>query len=77
MNTVAPGQYFVTIDEAELAILDGSCRECTLLHQGRYGIEIRIKSLFGDGSHSWIMIVNGLNEYVTETSEETQENRND
>ena len=46
-------------------------------HQGRYGIEIRIKSLFDDGSHSWILIVNGLNTHVTEMSEETQENRND
>ena len=45
--------------------------------QGRYGIEIRINFLFDDGSHSWIMIVNGLNTYVTEMSEETQENRDD
>ena len=84
MKTVARGQYSVTLDEAELAKLDGSCREYTLLrddqlskvkgwirgnttigpvvevtvsyHRGRYGIGIRINSLFGDGSHSWVMI---------------------
>ena len=48
-----------------------SCQE------GRYVIEIRIKSSLDDGSHSWIMIVNGLNKYVTEMSKEVQENRND
>ena len=40
-------------------------------------MEIRINSSFGDGSRSWIMIVNGLNTYVTEMWEETQENRDD
>ena len=105
IKTVAEGQCIVTLDDAELAKLGGSCRENTLprddqlfkargwirgntkispvlevavsYHQGRFGIEIRIKSLFGDGSHSWVMIVNGLNKYVTEMSEELQENRND
>ena len=107
MNTVARGQYFVIIDEAELAKLDcpGSCRGYTLPrddelskvqgcirgnkkigpvlevtvsnHQGRYGIEIRINSLFRDRSQSWVMICNGLNKYETEMSEEIQENRND
>ena len=46
-------------------------------HQGRYGIEIRINSLVGDGSQSWVMICNGLNKYVTEMSEEMNENRDD
>ena len=46
-------------------------------HQGRRGIEIRIKSLLDDGSHLWIMIVSGMNKHVTEMSTETQENRND
>ena len=46
-------------------------------HQSRYRIEIRINSLFGDGSHSCIMIENGLNKHVTEMSEEIQKNRND
>ena len=46
-------------------------------HQGWHGIEIRIKSLLDDGSHSWIMIVNGLNKYETEMSGEIQENRSD
>ena len=105
MNTVAEGQQFVTLDDAELAKLGGSCRECTLprddqlskvkgwirgnakvgpvlevavsYHQGRYGIEIRTKSLLGNGSHSWIMIVSGLNQYVTEKSKETEEDHID
>ena len=41
-------------------------------HQGRYGIEIMIESSFGDGTCSWVMIVNGRNQYVTEMIEETQ-----
>ena len=39
--------------------------------QGRYGVEIKINSLFGDGTRSWVRIVNGTNKYVTEMSEET------
>ena len=39
------------------------------LHQERYGIEILIESLFRDGTASWVGIVNGINKYVTETSE--------
>ena len=41
--------------------------------QGRYGIEIIIESSFGDGTCSWVMIVNGINKYVTEMTEETQD----
>ena len=98
-------QYFVTLDDAELARLGGSGREYTSprddqsskvegwirgntkigpvleaavsYHQGHCGIEIIVKSLLGDGSYSWIMIVNGLNKYVTEMSKETHKNRND
>ena len=39
-------------------------------HQGRYGVEIMIESLFRDRTVSWVRIVNGINKYVTETSEE-------
>ena len=38
-------------------------------HQGRYGIEVMIESLFRDRTVSWVRIVNGINKYVTETSE--------
>ena len=38
-------------------------------HQDRYGIEILIESLFRDGTASWIRIVNGIDKYVTETTE--------
>ena len=40
-------------------------------HQGRYGVEIKIESPFGDKTCSWVRIVNGTNKYVTEMSDET------
>ena len=46
-------------------------------HQGRYGHEIMINSSFGDGTCSWVMVVNGINKYVTEMTEEIQENHID
>ena len=77
-KTVTRGQYFTTLDNAELEKWRGSCREYTLLrsdpvskvkgwirgntkigpalevavthHQGRYGIEIMVQSLLGDGA---------------------------
>ena len=39
-------------------------------HEGRYCIDIMIESLFKDRTVSWVRIVNGINIYVTETSEE-------
>ena len=39
--------------------------------QERYGVEIMIESLFRGRTVSWVRIVNGINKYVTETSEET------
>ena len=44
---------------------------------GRYGIEIMIESLIADVSCSWVMIVNGVNKYVTEMIEETQDDHID
>ena len=41
-------------------------------HQGRCSVEIMIESLFHDRTVSWVRIVNGINTYVTETSEEIQ-----
>ena len=41
-------------------------------HEGRYCIDIMIDSLFRDQTVSWIRILNCINEYVTETSEEIQ-----
>ena len=38
-------------------------------HQGFHGIEIRINSLPGDGSHSWVGMSIGMNKYVMELSE--------
>ena len=39
-------------------------------HQGRYGVEIMIESLFRDRTVSWVRTVNGINKYVTEAPEE-------
>ena len=39
-------------------------------HQGRYRVEIMIESLFGDKTCFLVRIVNGINKYATETSEE-------
>ena len=39
-------------------------------HQGRYGVEIMTESFFRDRTTSWVRIVNGINKYVTDTSEE-------
>ena len=39
-------------------------------HQGRNGVGIKIESLFRDRTCSWVRSVNGINKYVTETSEE-------
>ena len=42
----------------------------TYPHEGRYCIDIMIESLYEDQTVSWVRIVNGINKYVTETSEE-------
>ena len=36
--------------------------------QGKYGVEIRIKSVNKDNSHSWVSISHGLNKLVTDLS---------
>ena len=39
-------------------------------YEDRYCIDIIIESLFQDRTVSWVRVVNGVNKYVTETSEE-------
>ena len=39
-------------------------------HQGRYCLDIMFESLFRVRTVSWVRVVNGINKYVTETSEE-------
>ena len=51
----------------------GPALEVAVSHHQGYGIEIMINSMFGDGTCSWLMIVNGTNKYVTEMTEETKE----
>ena len=36
----------------------------------KYGVEIRMKSVFKDNSHSWVRISHGLNKLVTDLSDE-------
>ena len=49
-------------------VLEGT----TNYHQGKPGIEIRIDSLSGDGSHSSIRISNGLNKFVKDLTEKAR-----
>ena len=41
--------------------------------QGKYGVDIRIKSVNKDNSHSWVRISHGLNKLVTDFSNNEQE----
>ena len=41
--------------------------------QGKYGVEIRIKSVNKDNSHSWVRISHGLNELVTNLNNKKQD----
>ena len=38
-------------------------------HQDRYRVEILVESLFQDRTASWVRIVNGIDKYVTESTE--------
>ena len=40
-------------------------------------MEIMIESFFGDGTCSWVMMVNGINKHVTEMTGETQDDHID
>ena len=40
-------------------------------HQGCYGVESMVEPPVGDKTCSWVKIMNGINKYVTEMSEET------
>ena len=42
--------------------------------QGKYGVEIRIRSVNKDSSHSWVRISHGLNELVTDLSNKEDDN---
>ena len=41
--------------------------------QGKYGVEIRIKSVNKDNSHSWVRISHGLNKLVTNLNHKEQD----
>ena len=48
----------------------GRVLDVKVCYHGRYGVEMMIESLFRDRTVSWVRIVNGMNKYVTATSEE-------
>ena len=43
--------------------------------QGKYGVEIRIKSVNKDNSHSWVRISHGLNKLVTNLNDNEQDDK--
>ena len=45
--------------------------------QGKYGAEIRIESLNKDNSHSWSRISHGLNKFVTDLSNDKENDNNE
>ena len=62
-QNIVKWEFHITLDDEAFDVKVGC-------HQGRYGVEIMIGSLFRDRTVSWVRIVNGINKYVTETSEE-------
>ena len=51
-------------------VLEGT----TCCMQGKYGVEIRIKSVNKDHSHSWVRISHGLNKLVTNLNKDQDDN---
>ena len=49
----------------------------SVCHQGMQGIEIRIHSLSGDGSHSWVRISNSPDKFVRDLTEKARIPSND
>ena len=56
----------------------GPVLEVTISYlQGKYGVEIRIESVNKDNSHSWVRISHGLNELVTDLSNNKKDDNNE
>ena len=45
--------------------------------QGKYGVEIKIESVNKDNSHSWVRISHGLDELVTDLSNNKEDDNNE
>ena len=45
--------------------------------QGKFGVEIRIDSVNKDNSHSWVTISHGLNKWVTDLSNNQEDDNNE
>ena len=52
----------------------GNAKVATGYLQGKYGVEITIKSMNKDNSHSWVRISHGLNKLVTNLNNKDQDN---
>ena len=90
LTTVGVGQYFMTKDTEEFSQFTDAVarREYTLPRdedapepevttcclQDKYGVEIRIKSMNKDNSHSWVRIYHGLNKLVTNLNNKEDDN---
>ena len=73
-DSVACGEYILPRDESSSEPKGwvrgntkiGPVLEITTSYlQGKYGVEIRIKSMNKNDSHSWVRISHGLNKLVT------------
>ena len=53
--------------------LDPVLEITTCCVQGKYGVEIRIKSVNKDHSHSWVRISHGLNKLITNLNKKVQD----
>ena len=84
MRVVEVGQYFMTKDTGDFRQFRSvACREYTLgpvlevttsFQHFKDGIEIRIKSVKQDDSHSWVRISYGTLKYVNDSIEDNTEN---
>ena len=64
-------RYLVTIRELEREAGFVGIHVCH--HEDRYSIEIQFRSLFQDRRASWVRIVNGVEKYVKETTETSED----
>ena len=81
-DAVACREYTLPRDEGASAPKSWIRRNTKIGHElevatcclhGKYGVEIRIKSVNKDNSHSWVRISHGLNKLVTNLNNNEQE----
>ena len=55
----------------------GPCWKTTSFLQGQCGVEIKIESVNKDNSYSWVRISRGLNKFVTDSSNNKEDDNNE